>query len=128
MPRFTKLDPREVHIGRGRAAFESRQAFVQALQASDAGRIDLERDDRPVGIKRLLQEAAKGRVCGCARRGPTAHSRHCCGRRAPVDLLSALSPPRRRGVGASALADVVAAGGWSSCCAFPPRILASGTL
>ena len=59
MPKFTKLDPREVQIGRGRGAFESRQAFVQALKASDAGRIDLESGDRPVSIKRVLQEAAK---------------------------------------------------------------------
>ncbi len=59
MPRFTKMDPSEVHVGRGRAAFEARQRFIDAIKGGDAGRIDLERGDRPGVIKRRLQEAAK---------------------------------------------------------------------
>jgi hypothetical protein len=59
MPQFTKLDPAQVHVGRGRAAFEARRQFVEAIRAGDAGRIDLERGDRPATVKRLLQEAAK---------------------------------------------------------------------
>ena len=58
MPKFTKMDPSEVHIGRGRAAFEARKKFVTAIKGGDAGRIDLERGDTPATIKRLLQEAA----------------------------------------------------------------------
>jgi hypothetical protein len=57
MARFTKLDPSAVHVGRGRAAFEARQQFVEAIRSSDTGRIDLERGDRPGAVKRLLQEA-----------------------------------------------------------------------
>ncbi len=37
MPKFTKLDPKDVHIGRGRAAHEGRQPYRDALTASDAG-------------------------------------------------------------------------------------------
>ncbi len=59
MPKFSKLDPGQVHIGRGRAAFEARKDFIGAIRSGDAGRIDLERGDRPTTVKRLLQEAAK---------------------------------------------------------------------
>ena len=41
MPKFTKLNPAEVHVGRGRAAFEARKNFVDAVKSGDAGRIDL---------------------------------------------------------------------------------------
>ncbi len=59
MPKFSKLDPSHVHIGRGRTAFEARKKYLEAVSAGDAGRIDLERGDRPATVKRLLQEAAK---------------------------------------------------------------------
>ena len=59
MPKFTKMDPSEVHVGRGRTAFEARRKFVEAIKGGDAGRIDLERGDRPGATKRLLHEAAK---------------------------------------------------------------------
>ena len=59
MPKFTKLDPSEVHVGRGRATYQARKKFVAAVKGGDAGRIDLERDDRPATIKRMLQEAAR---------------------------------------------------------------------
>lgn len=59
MPKFTALNASEVHVGRGRAAFEARKGFIDAIKGGDAGRIDLERGDRPSTIKRLLQEAAK---------------------------------------------------------------------
>ncbi len=59
MPKFSKLDPSDVHIGRGRTAFEARMKYLEAVRAGDAGRIDLERGDRPATVKRLLQEAAK---------------------------------------------------------------------
>ena len=53
MPRFTKLNAEEVHVGRGHAVFEQRKGYVVALKTSDAGRIDLESDDRPATVKRL---------------------------------------------------------------------------
>ena len=59
MPKFSKLDPNHVHIGRGRAAFEARKKYVDAVKAGDAGRVDLESGDRPTTVKRLLHEAAK---------------------------------------------------------------------
>ena len=59
MPKFSKLDPNQVHIGRGRAAFEARKKYVDAVNAGDAGRVDLEPSDRPASVKRLLHEAAK---------------------------------------------------------------------
>ena len=59
MPKFVKLDPSDVHIGRGRTAFEARKKYIEAVRTGDAGRIDLERGDRPATVKRLLQEAAK---------------------------------------------------------------------
>jgi hypothetical protein len=59
MPKFTKLNPAEVHVGRGRTAFEARKNFVDAVKSGDAGRIDLDRGDKPATVKRLLQEAAK---------------------------------------------------------------------
>jgi hypothetical protein len=59
MPKFTKMDPSAVHVGRGRTAFEARKQFIEAIKGGDAGRIDLERGDSPAAIKRLLQEAAK---------------------------------------------------------------------
>ena len=39
MPKFTKLSPKNVHIGRGRATHEARQPCRDALTASDAGRV-----------------------------------------------------------------------------------------
>ncbi len=59
MPRFTKLNPDEVVVGRGRAAFEARKLYVEAVKAGDAGRIDLESGDRPAAVKRSLLEAAR---------------------------------------------------------------------
>ena len=59
MPKFSKLDPGDVHIGRGRSAFEARKKYIEAVRAGEAGRIDLERGDRPATVKRQLQEAVK---------------------------------------------------------------------
>ena len=58
MPKFSKLDPSQVHIGRGRAAFEARKNYVDAVKGGTAGRIDLDSGDRPTAVKRLLHEAA----------------------------------------------------------------------
>lgn len=59
MPKFTTLDPIDVAIGRGRNAMEARKPYIDTLKAGDAGKIDLERGDRPAVVKRLLSEASK---------------------------------------------------------------------
>ncbi len=53
------MSAKDVLIGRGRAAAEARQPFIEALKAGDAGRIDLSATDKPPRIKRLLAEASK---------------------------------------------------------------------
>jgi len=59
VPKFTKLNPSDVQVGRGRSAAEARVPYVEALKAGAAGRIDLERGDKPATVKRLLEDAAK---------------------------------------------------------------------
>lgn len=59
MAKFTQMDPRDVMIGRERSALEARQPYVQALQASDAGQIELGRGEVPSTVKRRLADAAK---------------------------------------------------------------------
>lgn len=59
MPKFTKLDPKDVQIGRGRSAHEARQPYRDALTSSDAGRIELGRGEVPSTVKRHLSDAAK---------------------------------------------------------------------
>ncbi len=59
MPVFTRLNPSDVGVGRGRSAQEARKPYIEALQAGDAGRIDLERGENPASVKRLLQDAAR---------------------------------------------------------------------
>lgn len=58
MPRFKKLDPSEVVVGRGPAKI-SREPYLKAIQSNEAGSIELEDDDRPGTVKRLLREAAR---------------------------------------------------------------------
>ena len=59
MPKFTKLKPDEVQIGRGRETAQQRPLYVAAIRASGAGRIELARGERPATAKRLLAEASK---------------------------------------------------------------------
>ena len=58
MPHFKKLDPDEVVVGRGPAKI-SREPYFKALGAGEAGAIELDTDDRPGTVKRLLREAAR---------------------------------------------------------------------
>ena len=58
MPRFKQLDPAEVVVGRGPAKI-SREPYLKAIQSAEAGSIELDRDDRPGTVKRLLREAAR---------------------------------------------------------------------
>ena len=62
MPRFERMDPKEVAIGRGRPAVAERAPYIDALKAGEAGRIELQRGERQAIVKRRLQEAS--RECG----------------------------------------------------------------
>ncbi len=59
MPRFRKLDPAQVHVGKGKDAAAERKQFVEAIRDADAGRIDLESEDKPGTVKRRLAEASQ---------------------------------------------------------------------
>lgn len=59
MAKFTQMDPRQVMIGRERAALEARRPYMDALKASDAGQIELGRGEVPSTVKRRLADAAK---------------------------------------------------------------------
>ena len=59
VPVFTKVNPDDVDVGRGRSATEARRPYIEALRAGDAGRIELERGDKPASVKRLLQDSAR---------------------------------------------------------------------
>ena len=59
MPKFEAMKAEAVQVGRGRATAEARREFREAIEGSDAGRISLDRNDRPSTVKRLLAEASK---------------------------------------------------------------------
>ncbi len=59
MAKFTKLDRNDVVLGRGRAALVARKPYVEAIKAGQAGKIEIDRGERPATVKRLLQEASK---------------------------------------------------------------------
>ncbi len=59
MPKFAKLDPKDVAVGRRRAAAEARKPYVDALSAGQAGKIELERGEKAAIVKRRLQEASR---------------------------------------------------------------------
>ena len=59
MAKFAAMEPRDVVVGRERAALEARRPYAEALLGSDAGRIELERGDKPGMVKRYLHFAAK---------------------------------------------------------------------
>lgn len=59
VPRFQKLDPKTVVLGRGRAAVARRQPYREAIRAGKAGRIELDRADVPGHVKRDLRLAAQ---------------------------------------------------------------------
>lgn len=59
MAKFTKMNPGDVIIGRGRAALLERQPFIEAIRSAQAGRIELERGDQPNRVRRLLRLAAR---------------------------------------------------------------------
>lgn len=62
MPKFETVSPDDIAIGRGRAAAEARKLYVAAIQAGEAGRITLDRNEKASTVKRLLSEASK--QCG----------------------------------------------------------------
>ena len=50
MPKFTVMEPAEVLIGRARSAAEERVEYVEAVRASDAGKIELGRGENPTRV------------------------------------------------------------------------------
>lgn len=59
MPKFQKLDPKQVILGRGRAAQQRRAPYRDALRANAAGRVELDQGDDPAQVKRDLRTAAR---------------------------------------------------------------------
>ncbi len=59
MPKFERMNPQDIVIGRGRAAADARKAYIEAVSSSEAGRIMLDRNERPSTVKRLLTQASK---------------------------------------------------------------------
>ena len=59
MPKFEKMDPKDVAVGRGRAAIAAREPYIEALRAGDAGRIELQRGEKQSVVKKRLQEASR---------------------------------------------------------------------
>ncbi len=59
MPTFAKLDPKDVAVGRGRAAAEARRPYLDALRGGPAGKIELGRGEKATVVKRRLQEASR---------------------------------------------------------------------
>lgn len=59
MPRFQKLDPSQVVLGRGRSNALRRRPYVDAIKAAQAGRIELDREDDALATKRLLRQASR---------------------------------------------------------------------
>lgn len=59
VPKFQKLDPTTVVLGRGRAAVARRQPYREAIRAGKAGRIELDQADVPGHVKRDLRLAAQ---------------------------------------------------------------------
>ena len=73
MPKFEAMKAEDVQVGRGRVTAEARRAFREAIEGSEAGRISLDRGDRPSTVKRLLAEASK--ECGIKVRSSWADKR-----------------------------------------------------
>lgn len=59
MAKFSVMRPADVHVGRGMVSDRARAPFRDALGTMDAGRIELERGEKPGTVKRLLQDSAK---------------------------------------------------------------------
>jgi hypothetical protein len=58
MTTFTRLNAKDVLLGTSRSAAEARAPYIAALRAGDAGRIELERGERPQIVKRRLLESS----------------------------------------------------------------------
>lgn len=57
--KFAALDPNDVSLGRSRGAAAARQPYIEALRSGDAGRIEVERGERPSTVKGRLSAASK---------------------------------------------------------------------
>lgn len=59
VPEFEAMQPSDVVVGRGRSAKANRAPYIEAVRASDAGRIKLEEGEKIGQARRYLQDAAK---------------------------------------------------------------------
>ena len=59
MAKFTKLNPKDVALGRGRATAEARKPYIEAVRSGQAGKIELTRGEKSATVKRLLQQASR---------------------------------------------------------------------
>ncbi len=59
MAKFTKLNPKDVALGRGRATAEARKPYIEAVRSGQAGKIELTRGEKSATVKWLLQEASR---------------------------------------------------------------------
>ncbi len=59
MAKFTKLNPKDVALGRGRAAAEARKPYIEAVRSSQAGKIEVTPGEKSATLKRYLREASK---------------------------------------------------------------------
>ncbi len=59
MPRFEKLAPKNVAVGRSRAAVPAREPYIKTLKAGAAGRVELKRGETQAVVKRRFREGAR---------------------------------------------------------------------
>lgn len=53
MAKFTKLNPKDVALGRGHATAEARKPYIEAVRSGQAGKIELTRGEKSATIRRL---------------------------------------------------------------------------
>lgn len=59
MPIFTALAPDDVKVGRGRGHALALEQYSTAIVLADAGKVELDKDEKAPASKRLLHQAAK---------------------------------------------------------------------
>ena len=96
MPKFTRMEPSDVLIGRARSAAAERAQYVEAVSGSDAGKIELGRGENPSRVKRLLSEAAREAGTKVRSSWRTSRSVSCSGRRSGASTTRPRARPPSR--------------------------------
>src|SRR5258708_24657652 len=103
MPKFVRMNTNDVQIGRGRAATEARKPYLAAIQAGDAGQIELGRGEVAATVKRRLSEAAHALGIKVRSSWADANQRTLLWKKtSPPAVRTPRSPktsPRRKGAG-----------------------------